>query len=276
MAGAAALVLADVAVGYGGRAVLRGVDLALPPGAFCGLIGPNGSGKTTLLRGILGLAPVLAGRVAIGAGEGTGTGRGTVGYVPQSIALDRFMPVRARDVIGLGLDGHRFGFSFPSRRKRMLVDGAIEAVDAAGFADRRVGDLSGGQQQRVMIAHALIRRPDVLLLDEPLASLDLRSVAEVVALLSRLGREHGIAVLMSAHDMNPLLPAMDRIVYVANGRAVAGTVGEVVRGSVLSGLYGAHIDVIRVHGRVLVVAAGATPTGRHGHGEEGEHVTRIP
>lgn len=261
-----ALALDDVSVGHGGRAVLRDVAFTLAPGAFAGLIGPNGSGKTTLLRGILGLAPVLRGRIAIG-------GRGAVGYVPQAISLDRFMPLRARDVIGLGLDGHRFGLPLPSRRKRALVDTMIAAVDAGGFADRRVGDLSGGQQQRVMIAHALIRKPEVLLLDEPLASLDMKSVADVVGLLARLARESGVAVLMSAHDMNPLLPAMDRIVYVASGRAVSGSVDEVVRGSVLSGLYGAHIDVLRVHGRVLVVAADGYA---HGHEGEAAHVTWIP
>ncbi|WP_287987348.1 metal ABC transporter ATP-binding protein [Acidiphilium sp.] len=267
-----ALALEGVAVGHGGRAVLSGVGFSLAPGSFAGLIGPNGSGKTTLLRSILGLVPLLGGRVAIG-------GRGQVGYVPQSIALDRFMPVRARDVIALGLDGHRLGIPLPSRRRRALVDEMIDAVGATGFADRRVGDLSGGQQQRVMIAHALIRRPDVLLLDEPLASLDLRSTAEVVSLLARLAREAKVAVLMSAHDMNPLLPAMDRIVYVAEGRAVAGTVAEVVRGAVLSALYGAHIDVLRVHGRVLVVAAGGGPHDHdhdHAHGEDAMHVVRIP
>lgn len=261
-----ALTLEGLAVGHGGRAVLREVDFALAAGSFCGLIGSNGSGKTTLLRTVLGVLPPLAGRISFGVRRG-------IGYVPQRIALDPFMPVRARDVIGLGLDGHKFGFSLPSRRRRALVDEMVAAVDAGGFADARVGDLSGGQQQRVMIAHALIRRPGLLLLDEPLASLDPGHAAEVVALLARLVREQGIAVLMSAHDMNPLLPAIDRIVYVANGRAVAGTVGEVVRGAVLSALYGAHIDVVRVHGRVLVVAAGEASAGLP---DAGVHVERIP
>ncbi|MEE3503137.1 metal ABC transporter ATP-binding protein [Acidiphilium acidophilum] len=238
----------SLSVSFSGRKVLDQVGFSLPQGSFCGLIGSNGSGKTTLLRSILGLVKPEGGAVATGGGE--------VGYVPQKIQLDPFMPLRARDVVALGMDGHRFGLPLPSLARRRAVDAMLAAVDATGFADRRVGDLSGGQQQRIMIAHALVRGPKLLLLDEPLANLDLRSVAEVVALLHRLSFEQRITVLLSAHDMNPLLPVMDRIVYLANGRSVSGSVGEVVRGSVLSRLYGYHIDVISVHGRVLVVAAG--------------------
>ena len=261
-----ALSLAGIGVSLGGRAVLRDVGFDLAPGMFCGLIGANGSGKTTLLRAILGLVPTDAGRIAFGA-----EGRRAVGYVPQKILLDPFMPLRARDVVTLGIDGNRLGLRLPSAARRARVDEALASVDAVGFADRRVGDLSGGQQQRVMIAHALVRRPRLLLLDEPLASLDLRSVTEVVALLRRLA-DGDIAVLLSAHDMNPLLPAMEHIVYLAGGKAVDGTVAEVVRGSVLSRLYGHHIDVIRVHGRVLVVAAGETVMNENG---EPAHVAEI-
>jgi zinc/manganese transport system ATP-binding protein len=166
------------------------------------------------------------------------------------------MPLRARDVVSLGLDGHKVGFSLPSRRRRELVDRALRDVGADRFADGRVGELSGGEQQRVLIAHALISRPRLLLLDEPLANLDLRSGQEIVAVLARLAREQRITVLLSAHDMNPLLPVMDRIVYVANGRVATGSTDEVVTSERLTGLYGHQVDVIRVRGRVLVVAAG--------------------
>jgi zinc/manganese transport system ATP-binding protein len=152
----------------------------------------------------------------------------------------------------------------------------LAAVGATPFADQRVGDLSGGQQQRVLIAHALIRRPALLLLDEPLANLDLRSTAEIVALLRRISAEQRVAVLLSTHDMNPLLPAMDRIVYLANGRAAVGSVAEVVRTEVLSRLYGHHIDVVRVHDRVLVVAAdGASEVPQTGTNTPA-HVVEIP
>ncbi|MCW8306349.1 metal ABC transporter ATP-binding protein [Acidiphilium sp. PA] len=261
------LTLSSISVAFAGRTILHNVDFTLAQGSFCGLIGSNGSGKTTLLRTILGLVKPDRGTVDTGGHE--------IGYVPQKIQLDPFMPLRARDVVALGLDGNRFGLPLPSAARRRTVDAMLTAVDATGFADRRVGDLSGGQQQRIMIAHALVRRPKLLLLDEPLANLDLRSVAEVVSLLHTLSFEQRITVLLSAHDMNPLLPVMDRIVYLANGSSVSGTVGEVVRGAVLSRLYGYHIDVIRVHGRVLVVAAGGEDALDADAACEPVHVTQI-
>jgi zinc/manganese transport system ATP-binding protein len=245
-----------LSVSLGGREILRSVDFALRPGEFCGLIGANGSGKTTLLRSILGFQAPTAGQVKIARTTGR-SGLAAIGYVPQKTLLDPYFPLRARDVVTLGLTGHRLGIPLPSAANRRLVDEMLAAVDAAGFADRRIGNLSGGQQQRVLIAHALVRRPRLLLLDEPLANLDIGSAAEIVGLLRRLAREQGVAVLLSAHDMNPLMPAMDRIVYLAHGRAVSGVPDEVIRTEVLSGLYGYHIDVIRVHGRVLVIAAGS-------------------
>ena len=152
-----------------------------------------------------------------------------IGYVPQKFLLDPDMPLRARDLVGLGLDGTASGSPLPSRARRERVEAMLAAVDAREFADARVGRLSGGEQQRVLIAHALISAPRLLLLDEPLANLDLRSAHEVVALLARIAREQQIAVLISAHEMNPLLPVMDRIVYLAGGRAASGTAEEVVR-----------------------------------------------
>jgi len=231
----AALEVAGLNVRLGGRDVLRDVSFSLAPGAFCGLIGANGSGKTTLLRSILGFETPTAGTIRHVGG---------LAYVPQKIQLDADMPIRARDLVALG------------------------------FADQRVGKLSGGQQQRVLIAHALISQPKLLLLDEPLANLDLRAGAEIVALLQRVAAQ-GVAVLISAHDMNPLLQAMDKLVYLANGRGLSGTVAEVVRTEMLSALYGYHIDVIRVHDRIVVVASGHG-THDHKHMHDHEHVAAIP
>ena len=242
----AVLRLEGIGVRLGGRPVLSDVTFSLGKGDFTGIIGPNGAGKTTLLRVILGLIEPSGGRVLVD--------KKSVGYVPQKLVIDPDMPLRARDVVALGLDGHRIGFALPSRQRRELVEGALADVGAHGYADARVGELSGGEQQRVLIAHALISRPKLLLLDEPLANLDLRSEQEIVAVLGRLAREHEISVLLSAHDMNPLLTVMDRIVYVANGRAVSGRTDEVVTSAGLTQLYGHQVDVVRVHGRVLVVA----------------------
>jgi len=242
-----------VSVRLSGREILREVGFEIRPGEFTGLIGSNGAGKTTLLRVILGLQAATEGRVLVG-GRPRSRRNPLIGYVPQKFLLDPDMPLRARDLVGLGLDGHKLGIGMPSRAKRGLVDEMLAAVDAEDFADARIGHLSGGEQQRVLIAHALIGRPRVLLADEPLANLDLRSGHEVVSLLSRISREQGIAILISAHEMNPLLPVLDRVVYLADGRAASGTVGEVVRSDVLSELYGRRVDVLHVRGRVLVVA----------------------
>jgi zinc/manganese transport system ATP-binding protein len=229
------------------------VRFSVRAGEFVGLIGSNGAGKTTLLRVILGVQKPAAGQVRFG-GAARGRRGTAIGYVPQKIELDPDMPLRARDLVGLGLDGNRFGIPLPSRHRRELVTEMLGAVGAAAFADARVGTLSGGEQQRVMIAHALISEPRLLLLDEPLANLDIRSEQEIVSLLARISKERRIAVLISAHEINPLLPVMDRVVYMAGGRAASGTTDEVVRPEVLTRLYGHHVDVIHLHGRVLVVA----------------------
>jgi zinc/manganese transport system ATP-binding protein len=244
------LELDRVGVRLGGRQILDDVSFSVSPGEFAGIIGPNGAGKTTLLRVILGLIPAEAGRISR---------PDTVGYVPQKLNIDPDVPLRARDVVSLGIDGHHFGFPLPGwgsagRRRRERVDEALASVGAAGYADARVGELSGGEQQRVMIAHAMVSGPRLLLLDEPLANLDLRSEQEIVTLLGKLAREQDVAVLLSAHDMNPLLAVMDRIVYVANGKVATGTTDEVVTTEGLSALYGHHVDVLHVHDRVVVVA----------------------
>jgi zinc/manganese transport system ATP-binding protein len=256
------LAIDGVSVALGGRQILDGVALTVAAGEFTGLIGSNGAGKTTLLRVILGLQPVGAGQVRVG-GRARGWRNPSIGYVPQKVALDPDMPMRARDLVGLGLDGQRLGIPLPSAKRKALVDEMLDAVDAQRFADARVGTLSGGEQQRVLIAHALISRPRLLLLDEPLANLDLRSGQEIIALLHRIAVENRIAVLLSAHEMNTLLPVMDRVVYLADGRAAAGTTEQVIRTEVLSELYGHRVEVLRVNGRILVVAGDADPGATH-------------
>jgi zinc/manganese transport system ATP-binding protein len=261
---APALELSGITVKLGGRRILDKVSFTLAAGELTGLIGSNGAGKTTLLRVILGLLAPTEGTVTL---PESATGAG-VGYVPQKFMLDPDMPLRGRDLVALGIDGHRLGLPRPSRARRERVQAMLAAVDAERFADARVGRLSGGEQQRILIAHALISRPKLLLLDEPLANLDLRSAREVVGLLARIAREQQIAVLISAHEMNALLPVMDRVVYLADGRAACGTADEVVRSDVLSRLYGHRVDVMRVRGRVIVVAGDsddAEPTHPHHH-----------
>jgi len=246
--------LENIGVRLGGRQILSGVSFSVAPGQFTGLIGPNGAGKTTLLRVILGLQQPTEGRVLLNGSPKTRQGGGLIGYVPQKLAIDQDMPLRARDVVGLGIDGNKLGFPLPSASRRRQITGALEAVGAESFADARIGELSGGEQQRVLIAHALIGRPRLLLLDEPLANLDLKSEQGIVSVLARLAHDQGIAVLISAHDLNPLLREIDTVVYVAAGRAAAGRTDEIIQSDVLSALYGSRVDVLHVNGRVLVIA----------------------
>ncbi|HXB37614.1 MAG TPA: metal ABC transporter ATP-binding protein, partial [Acidimicrobiales bacterium] len=257
----------DVEATLGGRRVLAGVSFEVRAGEFTGLIGSNGAGKTTLLRVILGLQRTQSGSVLIEADGTSGRRRNTIGYVPQKTLLDADVPMRARDLIALGIDGNRLGIPLPSRQRRTAVDEMLHAVSAEHFADSRVGTLSGGELQRVLIAHALISRPRLLLLDEPLANLDPASAHDIVFLLHTLVAEHGVAILLSAHEMNPLIPVMDRIVYLAGGRAASGSVEEVVRPEVLSALYGHPVEVLNVHDRLIVVA---------GPGHEHEFSATIP
>jgi zinc/manganese transport system ATP-binding protein len=271
--------LDGIGVRLGGREILRDVSFGIRPGEFTGLIGPNGAGKTTLLRVILGLQQPGSGTVLID-GEPRTARESSIGYVPQKLAIEPDMPLRVRDVVSLGLDGNKFGIRLPSRARRERVGDMLTAVGAQRYADARVGELSGGEQQRVMIAHALISRPRLLLLDEPLANLDISSEQGIVSVLARLARAEGVAVLLSAHDMNPLMPVMDRIVYVAAGRVAVGSTDEVVQPAVLSRLYGQHVDVIRVHGRVLVVAAPEAadhgqPSPDDSHGGPAEHASVV-
>lgn len=257
-----------------GRRILDDVSVHVGAGQFTGLIGSNGAGKTTLFRVILGLTAAAAGEVLI-AGRPRSRRNPLIGYVPQKFSLDPDAPLRARDLVALGVDGHRFGPVLPSRQRRAVVDEMLDAVGGSGFADTRVGLLSGGEQQRVLIAHALASRPRLLLLDEPLANLDLRSASEVVALVAGIARRHHLAVLISAHEINPLLPVMDQIVYLAAGRAVQGRTEDVITTEVLSRLYGHHVDVLDVHGRILVVADVGSRAVDDDAPPEGAHVQII-
>lgn len=235
------------------RTILRRITLAIDPGEFVAIIGGNGAGKSTLLRLVLGLLEPSDGEIRVFGGAPRAA-RGTVGYVPQRVELDPDFPLRARDFVALGIDGARFGIPLPNRARRARVETALADVDAMAFADAPVGRLSGGEQQRLAIAQAIVGRPKLLLLDEPLANLDLRAAAEIVALVARLGRELAMTVMLVAHDINPLLGALDRVLYLVDGRAAIGTVGEIVNEDTLSRLYDRPVDVLRVRGRIVVVA----------------------
>jgi zinc/manganese transport system ATP-binding protein len=237
---------------YDGRSVWSDLDLVFEAPSFVAILGPNGSGKTSLLRVILGLTHVSEGSVEV-LGQAPRRGNPRIGYVPQHHSFDRDLPLRGRDLVGLGIDGHRWGIGQPSAARRRIVDAAIAGVEASAYADAPIGRLSGGEQQRLRIAQALVGNPELLLCDEPLASLDLHHQQEITELIAAWHRQFGRTVLFVTHDVNPVLGLVDRVLFVVNGRWAAGTPDEILTSDRLSGLYGSHVDVVRVHDRVVVV-----------------------
>jgi zinc/manganese transport system ATP-binding protein len=247
-----AAALVDAALSYGGRGIWSNATLTIRTGEFVGLIGPNGTGKTSLLRVLLGQVPLSAGQAYV-LGHPPRRGNPAIGYVPQRRTLEADLAVRGYDLVLLGLTGRRWGFSRTTAAERRAVDEALHAVGAASYAERPMGLLSGGEQQRLLIAQALLTQPSLLLLDEPLASLDPRSQHEIVNLVDALRRERGVAVLFVAHDLNPLLRVMDRVIYILEGRPFIGTLDEVVHPELLGALYRTPMRVLRTDDGQLFV-----------------------
>jgi zinc/manganese transport system ATP-binding protein len=251
---APAISLRGADLDLGGRRLWQGLDLDIQPGEFLAVLGPNGAGKTSLLKVLLGLLPLSGGSARV-AGQPPHRGSNLVGYVPQQKGFDADLGARGRDLVALGVMGHRYGRLWPGRDARAQVDAAIAAVGATSYANAPVGRLSGGEQQRLRIAQALISDPPVLLCDEPLLSLDLHHQREVVELLDTRRRVADTAVVMVTHEINPVLPIVDRVLYLVAGRWAIGTPNEVMTSERLSNLYQTQIDVVRVRGRIIVVGA---------------------
>ncbi len=254
----------EASLSYGGRALWSGLSLDVQGGEFLAVLGANGSGKTSLLRVILGLQQLTSGTVAVG-GAPPHRGSRDIGYVQQQRRVDPQMPLRARDVVGQGLDGHRWGPGRPGGARRRSVEQVLASVDALDYADMPVGLLSGGEQQRVRIAQALVADPLLLLCDEPLLSLDLASQRGITDLIDRRRRAAGTAVVFVTHEINPVLPHVDRVLYLAGGRFRIGSVAEVLNSATLTELYGVPIEVVRSGGRILVAGVPETPEHTHDH-----------
>jgi zinc/manganese transport system ATP-binding protein len=256
----------DGSLGFGDRPLWSHLDLTVRPGEFLAVLGPNGSGKTSLLKTILGQQKLDSGSVRLG-GRAIRRGDRTVGYIPQQKLVAPGTPLRGRDLLALGVNGHRFGPPLPRRGDRERIDELLHDVGATAYADRPVGSLSGGEQQRLRVGQALAGDPVLLLCDEPLLSLDLQHQRAVSGLIDRRRRTHDTAVVFVTHDVNPVLDVVDRILYLAGGRFLQGTPDEVLRSEVLSELYGTPVDVIRTRGRVIVAGV---PDGHDHHDHHDE------
>ncbi|WP_198394548.1 metal ABC transporter ATP-binding protein [Brevibacterium yomogidense] len=252
------LELRDAELRFGERVVWHHLTLDVQPGEFVAVLGPNGTGKTSLLRTLLGQHRLRAGTIRVNGHEPR-TGDGDLGYIPQQRGMDRDTPFRGRDLVRMGLDGHRWGWWGMSRAERERVEELIDAVGAREYADSPVGLLSGGEQQRLRVAQALVGEPRILLCDEPLLSLDMHHQRRVAALIDEMRRTRDTAVVFVTHEINPILPYVDRVLYLAGGHHLMGPPREVMTTESLSRLFGTHIEVVEVGGRLVIVGSDDQP-----------------
>lgn len=259
----AVLKLRDASLGFGERVLWSGLDLDVAPGEFLAVLGPNGTGKTSLLKAILGQQQLSTGSIEF-LGEPAGTGNRRIGYIPQQKLIEGGTPLRARDLVALGLNGQRWGLPVSSKAERARVDELLAAVGATSYGNAPVASLSGGEQQRVRVGQSIAGDPALLLCDEPLLSLDLAHQRAVSELIDEQRRRSDAAVVFVTHDVNPILGMVDRVLYLARGAFRVGTPDEVLTSDVLSDLYGTPVDVFRSRGRVVVV--GSDDHDHHGEG----------
>jgi zinc/manganese transport system ATP-binding protein len=257
------LSIKDASLSFGEKKLWESLNLDVAPGEFIAVLGTNGSGKTTLLKAILGQQAIDSGSIEL-SGKAIKRGSRDIGYIPQHRSVDSATPLLARDLLTLGLSGHKYGVGFRVRKDRAKVEHILGCINGHELARKPIGELSGGELQRFRVGQAVIDEPDLILADEPLSALDPAQQKIIAELLDQERKEHKAAVLFVTHDVNPVLSMVDRVLYLANGRFRIGTPEEVMRSEVLSELYGTDIDVVRNQGRILVVG---TQTHHH-HPEE--------
>jgi zinc/manganese transport system ATP-binding protein len=254
--------LQDASLDRDGRVLWKGLNVSIKRGEFIAVLGPNGAGKTSLLKVLLGLLPLTTGTVQI-ENEPPHRGNKHIGYIPQHKSFDPYLPLRGRDLVSLGVNGHRFGLVGSKKKTDMLVDQAVLDVGATDYASAPIGLLSGGEQQRLRIAQALVGQPHLLLCDEPLLSLDLASQTTITNLINDYRTAKDAAVVFVTHEINPILPWVDRVLYMAAGRWVIDTPENVLQSKTLSELYGTPVEVIRLKNRVIVAGVDDAASAHH-------------
>lgn len=262
------LSLRSATLAFGERKLWSNLNLDVQPGEFLAVLGPNGTGKTSLLKTILGQQQLTSGSISL-LGKPVRFGSRDIGYIPQQKLLEQGTPLRARDLVAFGANGHRWGLPISSKAVRRKVDEVLEAVGATAYADVPVATLSGGEQQRIRVAQSIAGDPRLLLCDEPLLSLDLNHQRGVSELIDEQRKLLNTAVVFVTHDVNPILGMVDRVLYLAGGRFRIGTPDEVLRSEVLSYMYDTPVEVIRSRGRIVVLGA---PEGYGVHDHLEHHV----
>ena len=268
-----AVELDHATISIGGHDVVADASFVIRPGEFIGVLGPNGAGKTTLMRAILGLLAPSAGTIRVLGGTPL-RGNPAIGYLPQVRTVLPDLRLRGLDFIASSVHGERWGLPHVSARDRAMIDETLALVGARHLAERPLSEMSGGERQRLLLAQALIGKPQLLLLDEPLISLDARHQEVAIDVVRQVCRERGITVLFSAHELNQLIGTLDRVLYLGNGQAVLGTVDEVITAPVLSRLYGTDIQVVRAEGHIFVMSRGhdvEQVEHSHDHGDGHHH-----
>ncbi len=238
------VVAENLGAGYQTNVVWGNASFTINRGQFVAIIGPNGAGKTTLFRLLLGLQRPTSGTLQVFKAQPK-RGNPRIGYVPQRHVIDSDTNVEALELVRLGYSGGKWGIGLFSRADRRAADEALESVGATDLAHRPLGELSGGELQRVFLAEALVSNPDMLLLDEPLSNLDIKRERELLQVVNEIVRTRNVTALLIAHHINPLLPYLDNVVYIANGKVATGKPSEVLTSESLSALYGVRIEVLR-------------------------------
>ena len=247
------IVAKDLSAGYEGRSIWSGANFSFGRGEFVAILGPNGAGKTTLFRVLLGLQRPMGGTIQL---FGTPPRRGNphIGYVPQRHTIDTETNVECLELVRLGISGTQWGFNPVTHDDKDAAWSALEAAGASGLAHRRLGALSGGELQRIFLAEALVSNPEVLLLDEPLSNLDIKRETELLHLVNNVVRTRGVTALLIAHNINPLLPHVNDVMYIANGKMATGTPEQVLTSETLTQLYGIQVEVLKdPHGNVAII-----------------------
>jgi zinc/manganese transport system ATP-binding protein len=263
-----ALTFDQVAIKLGGRTILAAASFEVGDNEFIGMLGANGAGKTTLMRAALGLVPISGGAIHV-LGRPVARGNAAIGYMPQTRGNFSGLRLTGYDIVAAAAGGAGWGLPRLDAATRREIDWALDMVEARDLARRSLAEISGGERQRLLLSQALLGRPKLLLLDEPLISLDPGQQKKIVEIVKRLRDDLKIAVICSAHELNPLIRAIDRVLYLGAGKAVLGAVDEVITGPVLSKLYGTEIEVVRIKDRIFVMA-GDVDVERDAHRHEHE------